>query len=159
MAEHTIKLLFMDVDGTLTDSHIYISNEGECMKAFNVKDGYGILCLLSQSGIVPVIITGRYSEIVKVRAGELGIKELYQGVENKLRTLKAIVEKYDLLPENVAYIGDDLNDLDCIRYCGLSACPSDAVREVKEACDYVCHLRGGKGAVREFIDHIMKNCQ
>ena len=150
----SIKLLVMDVDGTLTDGHIYISSSGEAMKAFHVQDGYGIAHILPELGITPVIITGRKSEIVAVRAAELKIHELYQGVSDKLAQLWAVGEKLGAVPEEIAYIGDDLNDLDCIRACGFTACPADAVPEVLKAVDYVCKKEGGRGAVREFIAEI-----
>ncbi len=153
-----IKMLVMDIDGTLTDGKIYISATGEVMKAFNVKDGYRII-KLSENGIIPVIITGRTSEIVAERARELHISELYQGVGDKLTVLKGVAEKYGILSSEVAYIGDDLNDLDCIRYCGMTACPSDAVEQLFSEVDYVCIHRGGDGAVREFIDLIYKSAQ
>lgn len=148
-----IKMLVMDVDGTLTDGKIYIGANGEMMKAFNVKDGYGI-AHLREEGIIPVIITGRESKIVSERARELKIVELYQGVPNKLEQLKVILEKFGYAPEEVAYIGDDLNDMQCIEYCGLSACPKDALSAVKEHVDYVSAEIGGNGAVRDFITHI-----
>lgn len=150
-----IKLLIMDVDGTLTDGHIYISAQGEAMKAFHVQDGYAIAHTLPRHGIVPVIITGRESEIVRRRAEELKIAELYQGVKDKLARLKQLAEKYQASPEEIAYIGDDVNDLDCIRFCGLTACPADAVRTVIESVGYICEHTGGHGAVREFIEHIV----
>lgn len=146
-----IKMLVMDVDGTLTDGKIYIGNQGEVMKAFNVKDGYGI-AHLKDTEILPVIITGRKSDIVAQRAKELNITELYQGVEDKLKCLKKIAVKYEINIEEIAYIGDDLNDLLCMQYCGLTACPADAMEEVKQKVDYICKVDGGKGAVREFID-------
>ena len=146
-----IKMLVMDVDGTLTDGRIYIGADGEVMKAFDVKDGYGIV-QLKNNGIIPVIITGRESAIVKKRAGELGISELYQGIHNKLEKLKEVAEKFSIKAEEIAYIGDDLNDLDCINYCALSACPIDAEQSIKEVVSYVCYKKGGRGAVREFID-------
>lgn len=149
-----IKLLVMDVDGTLTDGRIYIGAQGEVMKAFDVRDGYAIAHILPQLGITPVIITGRSSAIVEQRAKELNITELYQGVADKLTKLKDVAEKFGATSDEVAYIGDDLNDLDCIRYCGMTACPADAVPEVWKAVDYICNHDGGSGAVREFIDHL-----
>ena len=149
-----IKLLVMDVDGTLTDGKIYVSSSGECMKAFNVKDGYAI-ANLKKHGITPVIITGRSSEIVIQRAKELHINELHQGIVDKLSKLKEIAQLYDANPSEFAYIGDDLNDLDCINYCGVTACPNDGVDEVKNSVVYVCKNNGGKGAVREFIEYII----
>lgn len=142
----------MDVDGTLTDGKIYMGMNGEIMKAFDVKDGYGIAVLLPDIEAIPVIITGRKSEIVEQRSKELGITELYQGVSNKLDILKEVAEKYDANPEEIAYIGDDLNDLECIDYCGFTACPSDAVEDVKKAVGYVCQNNSGHSAVREFIE-------
>lgn len=148
-----IKMLVMDVDGTLTDGKIYIGPQGEVMKAFNVKDGYAIKHILPEMGIIPVIITGRTSAIVEYRAKELDITELYQGVTDKLVQLKKVAEKYQLTKDQIAYIGDDVNDLECIKYCGFSACPNDAVEEVKWCVSYVCGMDGGYGTVREFIEH------
>lgn len=153
--KQSIKLLVMDVDGTLTDGKIYMGPDGEVMKAFDVKDGYAIAHMLPEMGIVPVIITGRESQIVANRAKELGITELYQGVSNKLAQLKKVAEKYNATPEEIAYIGDDLNDLECIKYCGFSACPADAVDDVKGKCDFVCKAIAGEGAVRESIEKVI----
>ena len=149
-----IKMLVMDVDGTLTDGKIYIGENGEVMKAFNVKDGYGIV-MAKKQGILPVIITGRKSKIVKERAKELGIEELYQGIEDKVEVLKEVAERKKILLEEIAYIGDDLNDLDCIKICGLTAAPNDAVCDVVKFVNYTCKCNGGNGAVREFIDYIL----
>ncbi len=153
-----IKLFIMDVDGTLTDGSIFIGANGEVMKSFNVKDGYGIAQILPKAGIAPVIITGRESEIVKRRAQELGITKLYQGVSDKLSCLKEIAFEFDATPEEIAYIGDDLNDLECIEFCGATACPSDAVSDVLREVDYICEAKGGKGAVREFIEYLLECC-
>ena len=149
-----IKLLVMDVDGTLTDGKIYMGENGEVMKAFNVKDGYAIAHMLPEMGIIPVIITGRKSKIVENRAKELGITELYQRVGNKLAQLKIVAEKYNATPEEIAYIGDDLNDLECIEFCGVTACPVDAVEKVKKTVNLVCNKKAGDGAVRDFIENI-----
>ena len=143
----------MDVDGTLTDGKIYMSAEGEMMKAFNIKDGYAI-AHLGEKHIVPVIITGRSSKILVKRCQELGIEELYQGIEDKVAKLLAICKKYQIEPNNVAYIGDDLNDLECMKICGYSAAPADAAKEVLASVDYICKHRGGEGAVREFIEKL-----
>ena len=148
------KLLVMDVDGTLTDGKIYMGENGEVMKAFNVKDGYAIAHMLPEMEIIPVIITGRKSKIVENRAKELGITELYQGVGDKLAQLKIVAEKYNATPEEIAYIGDDLNDLECIEFCGVTACPVDAVEKVKKTVNLVCNKKAGEGAVRDFIENI-----
>lgn len=151
-----IKLLVLDVDGTLTDGKIYMSANGELMKAFNIKDGY-VLAHLREYGIEPVIITGRESEIVKQRCKELKITELHQRIDNKLYKLKEICDKSGIGLNNVAYIGDDVNDLPCIQQCGCTACPSDAVKSVKEKVSYICETKGGEGAVREFVDYLLSN--
>ncbi len=154
-----IKYLIMDVDGTLTDGKIYMSNSGELMKAFNIKDGCGIHDILIPEGIIPVIITGRSSDIVLNRCRELGITEVHQGVNNKIEKLLAITN--DL--STVAYIGDDINDLSCMESIkakgGLVGCPADAVGIVKEIADYVAPHNGGDGAVRNFIEWIVKKNQ
>lgn len=149
-----IKLFIMDVDGTLTDGKVYIGPGGEEFKAFNIKDGLGIKYLIKR-GIVPAIITGRKSEIVLTRAKELGIEEVYQGIEDKLSVYHQLVEKYKLNAEEVAFIGDDLNDLSLLDQVGLSFCVADAVETVREKVDYVTKQKGGEGAVREAIDLIL----
>ncbi|MGG3564209.1 HAD hydrolase family protein [Neobacillus rhizosphaerae] len=150
-----IKMLVMDVDGTLTDGKIYIGANGEVFKAFNVRDGYRLINI-EEYNIIPVIITGKKSEILANRAADLKIKEVHQGVEDKLRVLDEIINKYQLIYENVAYIGDDVNDIDCMNVCYLTACPADAIQEVICVVDYVCKSNGGNGAVRELIDLILK---
>lgn len=150
-------MLVLDVDGTLTDGKIYMSAKGELMKAFNIKDGYAI-SRLKEYGIEPVIITGRESEIVKQRCAELKITEFYQGVENKLFKLKDICAKKGLTLSQVAYIGDDVNDLPCIQQCGVTACPADAVKKVKKAVTMITEAKGGEGAVREFCEFLVEKC-
>ena len=153
----TVKYLVMDVDGTLTDGKIYMGQNGELCKAFNIKDGCGIHDIAIPAGITPIIITGRKSDIVLNRCKELGITNVYQGVSNKLEKLLAITSELS----SVAYIGDDINDLPCMRPIkeagGLVGCPADAVDEVKLIADYVCSSKGGDGCVREFIEWSIKN--
>lgn len=169
-----IRYIVMDVDGTLTDGKIYMGSEGEMVKAFNIKDGYGIHDIAIPNGIEPVIITGRNSAIVEKRCEELGIRRVHQGVSDKLHQLMDMDEIlvyykgdgiYDdvgaLIPlSDVAYIGDDLNDLSCIQKVkeegGVTGCPADAVEEVKAIVDYVSPHKGGDGAVRDFIEWIVK---
>ena len=147
-----IKYLIMDVDGTLTDGKIYMSPCGEAMKAFNIKDGCGIHDILIPARIIPIIITGRESAIVLNRCKEIGITEVYQGVSNKLDILKRAVN--DL--KSAAYIGDDINDLVCMKAVkengGVIGCPADAVDKVKAIADYIAPHIGGDGAVRDFIE-------
>lgn len=150
-----IKLLVMDVDGTLTDGCIYMGANGEMMKAFHCQDSPGIRRLLPKAGITPAILTGRSSHIVTQRAAEMGITHVYQGVDDKLPKLRWLAEELGLTPDQIAYIGDDINDLDCIRYCGCTACPSDSAAEILPEVDYVCKRGGGRGAVREFIQWLL----
>lgn len=154
-----IKLLVMDVDGTLTDGKINMGPEGELFKSFNIRDGYGINEMLPSHGIIPAIITGRTSAIVENRARELHIHELHQGRHEKLPTLHELMRKYGCQKENVAYIGDDILDIDCMKECGLVGCPADACHEVRHIAHYVCNNKGGEGAVREFIEHIIQREQ
>lgn len=151
-----IRLLVMDVDGTLTDGKINMSPSGELFKSFDIKDGYAINEILPAHGIVPAIITGRVSSIVENRARELHVDELYQGKHDKLDTLRELMQKYGCSRENVAYIGDDILDLVCMNECGVVGCPSDACRQVKEIAHFVCSNKGGNGAVREFIEFIIE---
>lgn len=149
-----IRVFVMDVDGTLTDGKIYITSDGEFMKTFNIKDGYAIVSAL-RKGIIPVIITGRTSQITAQRCNELGIEYIYQGVKDKRAKLYEVLAELDIQPEQIAYIGDDINDIECMRICGYSACPADAVNRVKDIVHYVCRAKGGRGAVREFIETFM----
>ena len=149
----------MDVDGTLTDGKIYMSPTGEAMKAFNIKDGCGIHDVAIPAGIIPVVFTGRQSDIVTKRCSELGITQMYQGIINK-KSMILEVSNGELMGQ-VAYIGDDINDLDCMRTIkkegGLIGCPADAVKKVKEIADYISPHKGGDGAVRDFIDWIVSD--
>jgi 3-deoxy-D-manno-octulosonate 8-phosphate phosphatase (KDO 8-P phosphatase) len=149
-----IKLLIMDVDGTLTDGKLYFAPNGEIMKAFNVKDEL-IIAELAHHGIISVILTGRESQITINRCKELMITEIHQGIHDKVKQLHYIVEKYHCSLHEVAYIGDDLNDLECMKLCGISGCPADAVDQVKIAAHYICNAKGGEGAVREFVEYFV----
>lgn len=145
----------MDVDGTLTDGKIYMGIDGEVMKAFNIKDGCGIHDILIPAGIIPVIITGRTSKIVKNRCMELEIKEIFQGVSNKTDKLFTITKNLS----QIAYIGDDINDLSCMKLIkeagGIIGCPADAVQKVRDISDFISLRNGGDGAVREFIEWVI----
>lgn len=153
-----IKTLVMDIDGTLTDGKIYMGVSGEVMKAFSIKDGYGIHDILPEYGIIPIVITGRSSSITENRCQELGISKLYQGVHDKSGQLNSILRELTLSMSEVAYIGDDLNDYSCMQMIkssgGIIACPNNAVQKVKDIADFVSTYNGGDGAVREFIEWI-----
>ena len=150
-----IKLILLDVDGTLTDGGIYRDNNGEEFKKFNVKDGY-VIINARKIGIDFGIITGRKSELVRIRAEELKIKYLYQGISEKVPILEELMESYNLKKEEIAYMGDDLNDLGIMKKVGLKGAPQDAVSEVKGIADFVSSKKGGEGAVREFVEFILK---
>lgn len=147
-----IKYLVMDVDGTLTDGKIYMGNNGEVMKAFNIKDGCGIHDIVIPAGIIPIIITGRTSNIILNRCRELSIKEIHQGIRNKIEKLMTISKNFSEL----AYIGDDINDLACMIHIkeagGVVGCPADAAQKVLDMADFISVKNGGDGAVREFIE-------
>jgi 3-deoxy-D-manno-octulosonate 8-phosphate phosphatase (KDO 8-P phosphatase) len=149
-----IQLLVLDVDGVMTDGSLYISKQGEEIKQFNVLDGQGIK-LLQRDGIQTAIITKRQSQIVSFRATELGINEVHQQVDNKLSTLKAILQKMDLDASQVAYLGDDLPDLACIQYVALGICVKNAHFSLKERAKFVTESTGGNGAIREVCDLLL----
>ena len=156
------KLFVMDIDGTLTDGKIYISETGELFKSFNVKDGYGISTILPLNAYIPVVITGRNSEIVKQRCKELGIAELIQNCKDKKKALLDIAAKHGIFPDEngmlprVVYVGDDIPDYECMMIAEIKACPADAVEEIKRIATYVCKNKAGDGAVREFIERLVK---
>ena len=150
-----IKLVLLDVDGTLTDGGIYRGNNGEELKRFNVKDGYAIVNT-QKLGIEFGIITGRKSELVEIRAKELKIKYLYQGISEKTVILEEIMKKDGLSKEEIAYMGDDLNDILIMKQSGLTGAPRDAADEVIQIVDFVSGKNGGSGAVREFVEYILK---
>ena len=150
-----IKLLALDVDGVLTDGTINIGYNGELYKGFNAKDGLGISCAL-RSGLKVAIITGRKSEIIHKRSAELGITLLCEGVKDKYAELIKLTKELALTKEEVAYMGDDLNDLPAFRAAGFSFAPQDAVTEVVNNADCVVQKDGGRGAVRATIEMILK---
>ena len=150
-----IKLLLLDVDGVMTDGRIIYDNDGGETKAFDVKDGHG-LKLVQRAGIQVGIITGRESAIVARRAAELGIELLYQGVKDKCLPFNEILEKLNLTPEEVAYVGDDVVDLPVMRQVGFAATVADAMDDVKPFADLVTERAGGRGAVREICDFLLK---
>jgi len=150
-----ISLIVLDVDGTMTDGGVYIDSNMVEAKKFNIRDGLGIV-LAQSAGIEFMILTGRSSACVEQRAHELHIKYIAQGIQNKAAYLIDFTSANSLSFEQIAYIGDDLNDLPAMYYAGVSACPSDAADEVKAYCDFVLSPKGGDGVVRAFIEILLK---
>lgn len=151
-----IKIFAMDVDGTLTDGKINITDTGEIFKSFNVKDGLGIK-MLKENNIIPIIITGRKSKIVLKRAEEIGIEQIYQNVLKKEDCLQEICINFNVSCKEITYIGDDVNDLEIMKRVGYSFAPADASDEVLKFANYICSKKGGEGAVREAIELIVNN--
>ena len=149
-----IKLVAFDVDGVLTDGSLTFLEDGREIKTYNAKDGLGVV-MLGKAGIITSIITARDNNVVRVRAQQIDIKELYMGQKNKILALKELCKKYSLKTEEIAYMGDDLPDICVLNEVGLACCPADAVKEVKTTCNFISSKKGGKGAVRELCDFIL----
>lgn len=150
-----VKLIIFDVDGVLTGGHIIFGQGGEALKAFHCQDGMGI-SLAHKAGLKTAIITGRDSEIVRRRGTELNIGDIHQGAADKLTALQALVAKYALSLDQIAYVGDDINDLPVMVQVGFPCAVVNAVPEVKAVARYISSRRGGDGAVRDIIEHILK---
>ncbi|MFO7445257.1 MAG: HAD-IIIA family hydrolase [Ignavibacteriaceae bacterium] len=150
-----IKLVLTDNDGVLTDTGVYYSERGEEMKRFSIRDGMGVERLRNLLGIPTGIITGELSGSVKKRAEKLKITELFLGAKEKHSLLDEILEKNKIKADNIAYIGDDVNDIELMKLVGFTASPADAMIDVKDIVDYVCEHKGGNGAFREFAELII----
>lgn len=150
-----ILLLLTDCDGVLTDAGVYYSDNGETLKRFSMRDGMGVERLRMLAEVETGIVTGERSPIVAQRAAKLNITELHAGAKNKLQVLQEILRRRNLSAEQVAYIGDDLNDEAVMRAVGLCACPADAMEGILSIADYVCRHSGGHGAFREFAEFII----
>ena len=150
----SIRLLATDVDGVLTDGGMYYAESGDEWKKFNTRDGMG-LKLLQQAGIITAIVTRERTKLVTRRAEKLAIPELHQGVLDKLSLVREMAARYGLTLSQVAYIGDDINDLEALKAVGFSATPADGMPQIIAAVDYVCQRKGGEGAVREIIEMLL----
>ncbi len=151
-----IKIIAFDVDGVMTDGSLTFDEDGKEYKTFNAKDGQGIV-MLNKAGYTTAIITARTNGTVVHRFNILGMHKLYQGQKNKENALDELVKEYNVDYSEVAYMGDDLPDLCVLRKVGLPCCPADAVDEVKDICEFVSAKNGGRGAVRELCNFILKN--
>ena len=150
-----IRLLILDVDGVMTDGRIIMDYAGREIKNFDVKDGHGIKVLM-RYGIDVILVTGRRSTVVEHRARDLGISEVHQGVTNKLEIADTILRNRSLNYEHIAFVGDDIVDISLLRRVGFSAAVADAAEDVKKCADYVTIRKGGRGAVREVCEVILK---
>jgi 3-deoxy-D-manno-octulosonate 8-phosphate phosphatase (KDO 8-P phosphatase) len=151
----SVRLLMLDVDGVLTDGMIIINDQGFESKHFDVKDGHGLKVLM-RYGIGVALITGRRSSVVEHRARDLGIQEVYQGVWNKVEVFDEILRKRNLCPEQTAYVGDDIVDIPLMRRVGFAVAVQDAAEDTKTIAHYVTKKKGGRGAVREVCEIILK---
>jgi 3-deoxy-D-manno-octulosonate 8-phosphate phosphatase (KDO 8-P phosphatase) len=150
-----IRLLVLDVDGVMTDGRIIMDHEGRETKNFNVKDGHGMKILM-RYGVDVILVTGRKSTVVEHRARDLGIGEIHQGVHNKLEIAEAILRNRSMNYDHMAFVGDDIVDIPVLKRAGFSVAVADAVEDVKKCVDYVTVNKGGRGAVREVCELILK---
>ena len=150
-----MRALFLDVDGVLTDGAVLVTEEGEQLRRFSIKDGYALQYAIKQ-GLIIVVISGAQSKGVLARLKGLGITEIYLGVADKLGLMEDIMQRFSLKSNEVVFIGDDIPDLLCMKQAGIGVCPPDAVEEVKKIADYISPKKGGEGCVREVIEMILK---
>jgi YrbI family 3-deoxy-D-manno-octulosonate 8-phosphate phosphatase len=151
-----IRLFATDVDGVLTDAGMYYSESGDEWKKFNTRDGMGIK-LLQKAGLITAIVTQERTRLVARRAEKLAIPELHQGVMDKLSVIRDMVMRHGISLRQVAYIGDDVNDIEALKAVGFSAAPADSLPQVLDIVDYVCRQKGGEGAVRELVEMILQS--
>ena len=154
-ANKNIKFLVLDVDGVLTDGGMYYSNSGDEFKKFNTKDGMGIKLAIKQGIKIGFLSNGKNNALINNRAALLGVEFVYVGFDNKMKILNDWMSQLKLEYSQIAYIGDDINDAEVISHVGLSACPADAIKSIKEKVNIILTGKGGEGCVREFIDNYL----
>ena len=147
-----IKLLVLDIDGVLTDTGIYISDNNEELKKFNAKDGYGMIQFIKNNGQIAFLSSGKNTKIIEKRAEMIGVQHIITGTWDKITKLGNLSEKLNINFENIAYIGDDMNDFEAMQNVGFTACPADAHPEIKKMATLTLQNKGGEGCVREFLD-------
>lgn len=152
---HDIKYIFIDVDGTMTDGGIYYDEHGNEMKKFSTRDAAGFFAA-KLTNIKTIVVTGRECSATTRRIQELGATELYQNVKDKTSFVHDYISNNGLLVDEIAFIGDDINDLQSMKLCGYKGCPADACMEICSIADYISVRDGGKGAVRDVIEHILR---
>lgn len=150
-----IKCIVLDVDGVLTNGNILVTEDGQQLRTFNVKDGYAIQYAVKQ-GLLIFVITGANSLGVKKRLEMLGVSEIHLGIKDKLTLLINLLSKYKVNNEHVVFIGDDMPDYQCMEYVGTAIAPADAVDDIKKLCHYISTRSGGEGVVREVIEKMLK---
>lgn len=150
-----ITTFIFDVDGVLTDSTVHITPNGEMLRTMNIRDGFAMKAAI-ESGYNVCIISGGNNEGVRIRLKNLGITDIHLAAPNKVETFKEYIELYNIKPEHVLYMGDDIPDFHVMKLVGLPTCPQDAAQEIKAISKYISHKNGGKGAVREIIEQVMK---
>jgi YrbI family 3-deoxy-D-manno-octulosonate 8-phosphate phosphatase len=150
-----IRLFATDVDGVLTDAGMYYSESGDEWKKFNTRDGMGIK-LLQRAGLITAIVTQERTRLVARRAEKLAIPELHQGAMDKLSVIREMAARHGCSLREVAYIGDDVNDVEALKAVGFSAAPADSLPQVLQVVDYACEKKGGEGAVREIAEMILR---
>ena len=150
-----ITTFVFDIDGVLTDSSVHVSQNGEMLRIMNIRDGFAMKAAI-ECGYNVCIISGGSNEGVRIRLTNLGITEIHLGSSDKVKTFKEYNELYNINPEHVLYMGDDIPDYHVMKVVGLPTCPQDAVAEIKAISKYISHKNGGKGAVREVIEQVMK---
>jgi len=152
--QHITTFIF-DVDGVLTDGTVTITTKGEMLRRMNIKDGYAIKTAVDQ-GYNMCVISGGSNEGVRLRLQGLGVTNIYLGAHNKMDQMNEFLHNYNIKLENVLYMGDDIPDYPTMKLAGLPCCPQDAAPEIKEICSYISHKNGGKGAVRDVIEQVLK---
>ena len=150
-----ITTFIFDVDGVLTDSSVFVTSEGEILRTMNIRDGYAMKAAV-ESGYHVCVISGGSNEGVRIRLRNLGITEIHLGTPDKVATFKEYTDLYNINPENVLYMGDDIPDFHVMKLVGLPTCPQDASPEIKNISKYISHVKGGKGAARDVIEQVMK---
>lgn len=150
-----IKAIFFDVDGVLSSETIPMDSSGEPMRTLNIKDGYAIQFAV-KCGLHIAIITGGKTEAIRKRYQGLGVKDIYLGASVKTREYNELMNKYNLRPEEVLYMGDDIPDYEVLTMVGLPCCPADAAPEIKNICKYISHKEGGKGCGRDVIEQVLR---
>lgn len=150
-----ITAFVFDVDGVLTDGTVHVAQNGEILRKMNIRDGFAIKAAL-ESGYNVCIISGGKNEGVRIRLQNLGVTDIYLGSPDKVETFKEHTEIYGIKPEQVLYMGDDIPDYHVMQLVGLPSCPQDAAPEIKSISKYISHVNGGKGAVRDVIEQVMK---